>query len=296
MLKKSKNVVFFAILDGEFMKICGIEISSEEKIVFPNDNITKLEIAKYYEKIATKMLPFLNERLLSVIRCHSDIEREKFFKKHPTTEGDYVHKFLVGDDEFFYVKTKKEIVFQAQMGTIEFHTWGSKVKSLDRPDLMIFDLDPSEDVGLEQLRDGVLKLKSVLSQLGLSTFLKTSGGKGYHVAVPFSKSKNWETFGEFSKQVALVLESKYPKMFTSNIRKNDRKGRIFVDYLRNKKGATCVAPYSLRARSTAPISLPIEWAELDKISPNEVNIKNIDKFLNNPEPWANIFNENQILK
>ncbi len=274
-------------------EILKVNITNPQKIVYPKDKISKFEICKYYEKVASLMLPFLEKRLLSVIRCHENINGEKFFKKHPTTEGDLVSSFDVGGDKYFYVKDKRELVFQSQMGSLEFHTWGSRIDAIDRPDVMVFDLDPSEDVRLEKLKDGVCNLKSVLDELHLKSFLKTSGGKGYHIVVPFSHSKNWENFSEFSKDVALLLEARWPKLFTSNIRKDSRHGRIFVDYLRNKKGATCVAPYSLRARAGAPVSCPISWKNLEKISPNQVKLKNIDKFLTNP--WVNFFAEKQIM-
>ncbi len=278
------------------MIVAGVEISNPNRIVYPSANIKKIDLAMYYEKVAPLMLPFLEKRLLSVVRCHDDVLGERFFKKHPTTEGDHVQNFFVGDEEYFYVKNKAEIVFQVQMGTLEFHTWGCKISSIEKPDIMVFDLDPSEDVSLDTLRDGVRKLKSVLDELNLKSFLKTSGGKGYHVVVPFSKAKDWNSFADFSKQVALLLEARWPNLFTSNIRKQQRTGKIFVDYLRNKKGATCVAPYSLRAREGAPISLPISWQALDKVAPNEVNIKNFSRYVKDKDPWANFFDERQILK
>lgn len=278
------------------VEVAGVEISSPDKMLFPKDKITKLDVARYYEKIAPRMLPYISDRLLSVIRCHESIDGEKFFKKHPTTEGEFVSKFLVGDDEFFYVKNKAELVFQAQMGTLEFHTWGSRIKNIEKPDLMVFDLDPSEKLPLDRLCEGVQNLKNVLDELQLKSYLKTSGGKGYHVVVPFSKSKDWDSFANFSKQIALLLESKWPKLFTTNIRKDERHNKIFVDYLRNKKTATCVAPYSLRARSGAPISFPIKWEDLGKIAPNEITIKNVGQHIKAADPWDNIFQEKQILR
>lgn len=276
--------------------VAGVEISNPNKTLFPKSKINKIDVVQYYEKIAPLILPHLSNRLLSVVRCHENIESEKFFKKHPTTEKEFVKTVYVGEDEYFYISNLKELVFQAQMGTLEFHTWGSTVKNLDKPDVMVFDLDPSEDVSLEKLRDGVRLVKDVLDGLKLKSYLKTSGGKGYHIVVPFSNSKGWDFFGEFSRDVALLLEAKHPNMFTSNIRKEQRQGRIFVDYLRNKKGATCVAAYSVRARENAPISFPISWKELDKISPNEVTISNFDKYLSKQNSWKDFAQEKQVLK
>ena len=217
----------------EKTKIENIEITNPNKILFPNSGTRKIDVVKYYQKISPLMLPFLDRRLLSVVRCHENINGEKFFKKHPTTEKAFVKSVFVDEDEYFYITNMRELVFQAQMGTLEFHTWASKVSSLDRPDTMVFDLDPSEDVTLGKLREGVLLLKGVLDGLKLNSYLKTSGGKGYHIVVPFSKRKDWEFFGQFSKDIALLLEAKHKDFFTSNIRKDQRHAKIFVDYLRN---------------------------------------------------------------
>ena len=170
---------------------------------------------------------------------------------------------------------------QAQMGTVEFHIWGSKLPNIDTPNLMVFDLDPAPDVSVDKLRNACLLVKEILDELNLKSFLKTSGGKGYHICVPFKKKMSWEQFAEFSHNIALLLEQKHPNLFTTTIKKAERKGKIFIDYLRNKKGATCVAPYSLRARPHAPISFPISWADLKKIAPNEINIKNYKTYLKN---------------
>lgn len=260
-------------------KVCGIEISSPEKILFKKDKITKLDVANYYNDIAPLMLKFLNKRLLSVIRCHIEANDSCFFKKHPTTDKSFVNSVLVDGEEYFYISSKRQLIMQAQMGTVEFHIWGSRLPNIDQPDLMVFDLDPAPDVSLAVLRRACLLVKEILDELNLKSYLKTSGGKGYHICVPFKKKLSWDNFADFSHNIALLLEQKYPNIFTTTIKKSARKGKIFIDYLRNKKGATCVAPFSLRARPHAPISLPIPWDDLNKIAPNEINIKNYKKYL-----------------
>lgn len=274
--------------------VAGVELSNPEKVVYFKDNIKKINVAKYYEDISELMLPYLNKRLLSVIRCHQGVSDACFFKKHPTTETKNVQTFMDGGDEYFYVKNKKQIVYQAQMGTIEFHIWGSKLPKVEKPDIIVFDLDPDKGLEISKLRKGVLILKDTLQQLGLKSFLKTSGGKGYHIVVPLS-CKNWDSCNDFAKQVAEFLEVKYPKLFTTNIRKASRGGKIFVDYLRNTRGATCVSPYSLRARDGATISMPILWQDLTKIKPNQINIKNYKKYIKS-NPWQDFFIIKQKLK
>lgn len=277
-------------------KILGIEISNPKRIIYPKDNITKLDVIKYYARVAPKMLPFLEDKLLSVIRCHNSINDECFFKKHPTLTSPHIKLYKNSKETYFYITSQKGIITQAQNGTIEFHTGGSSVNNINKPTVMVFDLDPDENLPLENLRQGVIHLKQLLDQLNLKSYLKTSGGKGYHIVVPFSYSKNWESFSSFAKNVALVLESKYPKLYTTNIRKNQRNGKIFIDYLRNDKNSTCVAPYSLRARDNAPISMPISWQNLNKIAPNDVTIKNISKFLSLKDPWQDFYDTKQVIR
>lgn len=264
-----------------------IKITNPDKMIFAKAKITKIDVIEYYIDVANLMLPFVNNRPLAVIRCHGGIENECFFKKHPTNDRDFVQTFMDGDEEYFYISSPEELVFQVQSGTLEFHLWGSRVESLEKPDLMVFDLDPDEKLSLEKLASAVLKVKTLLEELGLKSFLKTSGGKGYHVVVPFDKQKSWKGFYDFARQVALLAENKWPQIFTTNIKKSERKGKIFLDFLRNNRGSTCVAPYSLRARENAPISLPIAWEDLQKIRPNEVTIKNYKKYLNSS--WKDFF-------
>ena len=271
-------------------EIEGVIISNPSRIIYPEQKITKLDVALYYSTVSKYMMPFLEKRLLSVIRAHQGIKGEIFFKKHPKTENKLIKKFKIAKDkeEYFYLPNEKAIIYQAQMGTIEFHIWASKVSSIDKPDIMTFDLDPDKNVSITKLREGVRYLKKLLDKLKLKSYLKTSGGKGYHVLVPFSSSYSWAEFEDFARGVALYLENQYPDMYTSNIRKASRKGKIFIDYMRNGKGATCVCPYSLRARKGAKISMPISWNDLDKIAPDDINILNYKNFLKK-NPWRNFF-------
>ena len=262
------------------------KITNPEKIIYPNQKIKKIDVINYYLEVSAQMLPHIKERLLSVIRCHDGIDGERFFKNHVANDRE-VEAFNYNGKEFFYIKNQRQLLYQAQMGTIEFHPWGSKVKKINCPDVMVFDLDPDEDLSLNQLRDAVLCVKSVLDALSLKSYLKTSGGKGYHILVPFKKSSNWDSFYNFSKNIAQILEGKWQTLFTTNVRKAERKNKIFVDYLRNASGATCVAPYSLRAKDGAFISMPISWDSLHKVAPNEVNILNYKKYLN--DSWRDYF-------
>lgn len=262
-----------------------IKISSPDKILFPKDKITKLQIVEYYFEVAKMMLPFIKDRTLSVIRCHEGIDKECFFKKHPTSSNDEVNIVKQKKEEYFYINKRIQLIYQVQYGTIEFHINGSQVNNIDKPNMMIFDLDPDEKLPLIKLRQAVEKVKLVLDDLKLISFLKTSGGKGYHIVVPFKKTKDWDSFYEFSRRIAIICENNWPNVFTTNLKKEKRRGKIFIDYLRNNKNATCVAPYSLRTKNKAPISFPIDWKDLYKIKPNQINIKNYKKYLN--KSWDN---------
>ncbi len=282
------------VLEQAEKSVGRVKITSPERKVFAEDDISKLDVAKYYLLVADEMLKYCSNRLLSVVRCHDNIESEKFFKKHPQKGAKCVKtKKIIGSDgekdDYFYVDSKEGILSEVQSGTVEFHAWASKVKTLDKPDMMVFDLDPDENVKLEQLRRGALDLRNVLSQLNLKSFIKTSGGKGYHIVVPFQPSANWQVFHDFAKNVALLMEEKWPDRYTSNIRKDSRKGKIFIDYVRNARGATSVCPYSLRARKGASVSCPIRWSELGSVEPSSITMKDALKRLKKPSPWAELF-------
>jgi bifunctional non-homologous end joining protein LigD len=182
------------------------------------------------------------------------------------------------------------------MGTVEFHTWGSRVEYLEKPDMMVFDLDPDAGMDLGRVREGVKDLKNVLDSLSLKSYLKTSGGKGYHVVIPFKPGADWEAFHGFARRIAEVMEQKWPQRYTSNVRKDSRKDKIFIDWIRNGRGATSIAPYSIRARSGAKVSMPIAWDELDSVAPDDVTMQGALKRITKADPWRNFYRTSQLLK
>ena len=271
----------------------GIKISSPNKIIYKKEKIKKIDLINYYNLVSKRMLPFLKYRLISTVRCPNGNKSEIFFKKHLEEEKEGLVKIDLKnkntkDDDYFFITNKKGLLSEVQMNSIEFHIWGSCVNDLEFPDIMVFDLDPDELLSLKKLRDGVKDLKSILDNLKLKSFLKTSGGKGYHVVVPI-KQKTWDEVRDISKNIAILMETKWPDKYTSNIRKDKRNGKIFIDWVRNTKGATSVAPYSLRIKDKATVSFPIKWSELDKIKPDEINIKKALKKIKERNPWPNFF-------
>jgi len=199
-------------------------------------------------------------------------------------------------EDYFYIENAAGLVFEAQMGTLEFHTWGSRIDDLEKPDMMVFDLDPDEGMNLEQVRQGVKDVKSVLDQLSLTSFLKTSGGKGYHVVVPFKPSVAWDAFHDFARHIAEVMEQTWPERYTSNIRKEKRKNKIFIDWIRNGRGATSISPYSIRARKGARVSMPITWEELDTVAPDGITMTDALRGIGGNDPWIGFFKIDQRLK
>ncbi len=269
-----------------------VEITHPDKIIYPKNKITKQEIIDYYKLVSIRMMPFLENRLISTIRCPDGLKKEKFFMKHFNTNSKNLGKKLIkektGKDYYYYIKNITGLLEEVQMNSYEFHIWNSLQKSVKKPDILVFDLDPDEDLNIDSVREGVRDLKKILDELNLKSYLKTSGGKGYHIVVPLNLP-SYKRCEEISYNIAKLLEERYPDKYTTNIRKDNRKGKIFIDYLRNKFGATSVCPYSLRLKDNAPVSCPISWRELDKIKPQDITIKNIKERLRKKDPWQDFF-------
>jgi len=287
--------------NGDSIIIEGIKITSPVKVIFNDPVITKGDVVQYYAKVSERMLPYVGKRILSIVRCPKGISQTCFFKKHPGPDNKGIVTIPIlnssGEkEEYFYIENASGLIFEAQMGTLEFHTWGSRVDDLEKPDMMVFDLDPDEGMDLEQVRQGVKDIKSILEQLSLISFLKTSGGKGYHVVVPFKPFVDWDTFHDFARRIAEVMEQKWPDHYTSNVRKKKRTSKIFIDWIRNGRGATSIAPYSLRARKGARVSMPITWNELDTIAPDGINMADALMRIGDNDPWKDFFQINQQLK
>jgi len=281
--------------------IGGIPISNPDKVIYADLGITKADVVRYYAQVAERMLPYVSHRILSIVRCPKGIGESCFYKKHPGpgNQGIVTVSVPTGEgktEEYFYIEDAAGLVGEAQMGTLEFHIWGSRVEDLEKPDLMVFDLDPDEGMELEKVRQGVRDLRAILAELSLRCYLKTSGGKGYHVVVPFKPAASWDVFYDFARRVALVMEQKWPERYTSNVRKDKRAGKIFIDWMRNGRGATSIAPYSLRARAGAKVSMPIAWEELDAVPPDGIDLAEALRRMNGEDPWQDVFATDQRLK
>ena len=279
----------------------GVKITNPDKVIFEDPKITKEDVVLYYSKVSQLMLPFVRHRVISIVRCPKGVSQTCFYKKHPDSgrKGITSIPVIIGSgetEEYFYIEDTSGLIYEAQMGTLEFHIWGSSTNQLEKPDMLVFDLDPDEGMDISRIRQGVRDIRSILSELSLNSYLKTSGGKGYHVVVPLKPVVTWDVFYDFAKRVAEVMEKKWPDLYTSNSRKTKRTGKIFIDWIRNGRGATSVAPYSLRARKGAKASMPIAWDELDTVAPDDINMADALLRITGNDPWKDFFNNNQMLK
>jgi bifunctional non-homologous end joining protein LigD len=245
-----------------------VKISNRERVIFPESGQTKGELADYYAAVAPLMLPWLAGRPISLVRCPQGRAKKCFFQKHDSGSfGPSVHHVPVTEkrgnvEDYLYVEDAEGLLTCVQMGTIEFHGWGSRASDVEAPDRMVFDLDPDVGLDFEDVKQAARDIHKKLADLGLTSFAMLSGGKGVHVVVPLSPGHSWDAHKDFSKRFAEALSMAEPDRFIANMSKAKRKGKIFIDYLRNQRGATAVLPYSARARPGAPVAAPIAWGEL----------------------------------
>jgi bifunctional non-homologous end joining protein LigD len=246
----------------------GVKISNRDRVIFPEGKLTKGQLADYYETVSQIMLEWVGSRPISLVRCPQGRAKKCFFQKHDAGSfGDDVKHVAIrekdGHDEpYLFVDTPAGLLTCVQMGTIEFHGWGARIEDVEKADRLVFDLDP--DVGLEfaDVVSAAFHVQDVLAQMGLVTFPMVTGGKGVHVIAPLTPSAEWPQVKDFAHRFALALAQAEPERFTAALAKAKRTGRIFIDYLRNQRGATAVMPYSVRTREHAPIAVPITWEEL----------------------------------
>ena len=245
-----------------------VKISSRDRVIFPDSGQTKGQLADYYEAVAPIMLPFAARRPISLVRCPQGRAKKCFFQKHDSGAfGDAVHHVPIrekdgGTEDYLYIEDVRGLLQCVQMGTIEFHGWGSRSSDVEAPERMIFDLDPDEGLDFDDVKSAARDIRDRLADLGLTSFAMLSGGKGVHVVVPLTPGHGWDAHKDFSRRFAEALSLAEPERFTAEMSKAKRKGKIFIDWLRNQRGATAVLPYSARARSGAPVAVPIAWNEL----------------------------------
>jgi bifunctional non-homologous end joining protein LigD len=273
--------------------IAGVLISNPDKILYPEAKITKRELAQYYADIGEWMVPHLEDRPLTLVRCPNGWNAKCFYQKHVKEAlGEFLEPIEVpeagGTATYMMANNVGAIVSLLQMGVLEIHPWGSRRPHLERPDRIVMDFDPDETLPWSELADAATVLRKLLDTVGLRGFPKTTGGKGLHVVLPIAPEHDWETIKSFTQAIADLMVMTFPDRFTSKLMKSRRTGKIFVDYLRNAEGATAIAAYSIRAKKNASVSMPIGWDDLRQdVRFDYFNVRNVPaKLRKRKDPWA----------
>ncbi len=278
-------------------------LTNPDKVLFPEVGLTKRDILEYYELVAERMLPHVANRPLTLVRCPNGWKGACFFQKHP---GQGLPEALrtvpirekEGKAAYAVLDDAQGIFSLVQLGALEIHTWGSFADDFERPNILVFDLDPDPSVEFRAVIDCAKQLRDIFSAAKLESFVKTTGGKGLHICVPIEPELEWPEIKAFCKELVEALVRQSPDRYVATVSKAQRRGKIFIDYLRNARGATFIAPFSTRARENAPVAVPLEWDELTaKFRPGAVNVKNVAAYLaeHKKDPFARIVRVKQRL-
>ncbi|MDX6749058.1 DNA ligase D [Geminicoccaceae bacterium 1502E] len=280
---------------GKNVRIAGVRLSNPAKVLWPRQGVTKLALAEYWQRVEPAILAHAARRPLTLVRCPEGRKRSCFYQKH-ATDGlpEALRRVAIaekaGKADYLYATNLAGFVALAQMGVLEVHLWGAKVDRPERPDRVILDLDPDEGLGWERVVTAALSVRDRLEALGLESFVKTTGGKGLHVTVPILRRYGWDAVRDFAKGIATQLAKEEPERYTATMAKSARRGRIFIDWLRNARGSTAVAPYSPRAREGATVATPVSWGELEMgVEPAGFTVETVPgRLAQTGDPWSGI--------
>ena len=269
-----------------------VKLTHPDRLYWPDEGITKEGLANYYTETWRFIAPFIVGRPLALLRCPTGINGQQFFQKH-AWKGLSPNIVLINDPKdpdqpLISISDLPGLIGLVQAAVLEIHPWGSTVTDWERPDTVIMDLDPGEDVSWASIVRAAKETRDRLKQAGLNSFVKTSGGKGLHIVSPLDPRADWPAVKEFTKSMAEAMASDSPDRYVSLISKSKRRGKILIDYLRNQRGATAVAPYSTRARPGAAVSMPLDWSELDSgVGPSYFTVQNAPTRLASmkSDPW-----------
>lgn len=284
-------------------EVAGVRLTHPDRVLFADANLTKRDVAEYYASVAEWILPHVVGRPLTLVRCPDGEGGACFFQKHwkeslPDAVGKVIVPMKSGQEPYVTLTGLAGLIGLVQMSVLELHPWGAKNDDLEHPDQIIFDLDPGPGVAWPAVVQAAQDIRALLKELKLESFVRTSGGKGLHVVVPIAPKSTWDEAAGFAHHIALGLAVHEPKRFVANMRKELRKGKIFVDYLRNQRSSTSVASYSTRNRPGAPVALPVSWTELPKLKgPAEFTVRNVPARLAKlkRDPWDGFFATKQTL-
>lgn len=279
----------------------GVRLSHPEKVLYPEQGITKRALADYYHMVADWILPHVARRPISLVRCPAGRQKKCFFQRHAGSgvPAELSEIAIAGFEEpYLYIRDEPGLIALVQMGVLEIHPWGALIDRPDRPDRVIFDLDPGEGLGFADVVKAAREVRDTLKRRDLQSFVKTTGGKGLHVVVPIARRHGWADVKRWAKAVATGMATDAPQRYLTRIAKAERKGRIFLDYLRNDPTSTAVAPYSTRARAGAPVATPLHWDELTaRLDPTVFTIATVPQRLARlgKDPWREMASLRQPL-
>jgi bifunctional non-homologous end joining protein LigD len=280
------------------VEVAGTELTHPERILYPEQGVTKLALARYYESIQEWVLPYLARRPLVLLRCPEG-RHACFYQKHlGKSQAGTVPRIEIEEKGavryYVYVRSLADILALVQHGVLEFHAWGCQVEDIEHPDLLVFDLDPASEVAWEEVLRTARELRDRLQELGLRAFPRTTGGKGLHLVVPLRPEADWDTVKAFARAVVEQHAQDEPRLLTTNMAMSKRHGRIYLDYLRNSRGSTAIACYSARARPGAPVAVPLRWDELSPaVRSDHYTVETLQRRLGalKADPWEGFFEE-----
>jgi bifunctional non-homologous end joining protein LigD len=282
-------------------KVAGVRLSNPDKILYPDQGITKAELADYYLAVADHMLPHVRRRPVTLLRCPTGQEQKCFYQRHAGSGvPDELKQVKVPgfEEPFLYIEDAAGLVALVQMGVLEIHPWGVTVDRPTSPDRLIFDLDPGEGLGFNDVVGAALDVRAHLEGIGLASFVKATGGKGLHVVVPIAPTGGWGEAKAFAKALSEAMAAEAPDRFLTRSVKAERVGRIFIDYLRNDPTSTAVGPYSTRARAGAPVAMPLDWKQVKSgLDPCAFTVETVPGLLKRrrKDPWADMLKIDQPL-
>ena len=286
------------------VEVAGVKLTHPDRVLFRDQAITKLGLARYYEAVADWMVPHVADRPLSLVRCPEGERGACFYQKHAApgvpkqVKRVRIRESGGGPASYLYVDDLPGIIALAQIGVLEIHPWGTRVERIERPDRLVLDLDPAPGLPWPRVVEAAEEARALLEGLGLVSFVKTTGGKGLHVVVPVRPEAGWDALRALGEGIGAAMTRRAPDRYTINPLKAARRGRVFIDYLRNIRGATAVAAYSPRAKPGAPVSTPLAWSELSaKTDPAAFTVATVPRRLTalRKDPWADFFSVDQAI-
>jgi bifunctional non-homologous end joining protein LigD len=289
--------------ERDTLELRGVRISSPDKVLWPEQGVTKGELARYWDAVMEHALPLMRGRPLTLYRCPAGIHRSCFFQKHhgqgmPERIPGVMVEEKDGRAPYMYVDSPASLLALIQMGVLELHVWGARADRLDRPDLIVMDVDPAPDVPWPEVRDAARLLRGLLAELGLASWPRSTGGKGLHVVAPLARRSSWEDVTGAARRLSERMAEAEPERFLSKASKEARTGRIYIDWLRNVPNATAIATLSPRAREGAPVALPLSWEALDAArTPPGLTVPEVERVCAHlaGDPWAGFLEARQSL-